>query len=235
MKTSSLILCLPFMAVLGIANAQNVVVTSSSGQTIPLVSHPATVTFVASDSKSLQGATKNGAVSGVGTSVATAVAAKAIPVPIVGGIIAGQAIGGISKAFHRAKPIKGFNVALVQGLSAGTDLPAGGMSFTVPAQSLHGATPLLLRLKPSVKDSARIVRGVHLSAKRTGGNIDPKNSSILGVDQDAVSCRQEIRNGDVVLTPNSPLESGEYAIVLVSAQPDRVPVAGAALWDFRLL
>src|SRR5450432_1292001 len=235
MKTSYLILCLPFTAVLGVANAQNVVATSSSGQTIPLVPHPATVTFVASDSKSLQGATKNGAVSGVGTSVATSVAARAIPVPIVGGIIAGQAIGGIGKMFHKAKPVLGFNVALVQGLSALTALPAGGMSFTVPAQSVQAASPLLLRLKPSVKDSARIIRGVHLSAKRTGGNIDPLNSKILGVDQDAVACRQEIRNGDVILTPNSPLESGEYAIVLVSAQPDRVPVAAAALWDFRLL
>lgn len=137
--------------------------------------------------------------------------------------------------FHKAKPILGFNVALVQGLSAGTDLPAGGMSFTVPAQSVQGASALLLRLKPSAKDSARIVRGVHLSTKRTGGNIDPLNSKILGIDQDAVACRQETRNGDVVLIPNSPLESGEYAIVLVSAQPDRAPVAGTVLWDFRLL
>jgi hypothetical protein len=235
MKTSSLSLCLPFIAVLGVANAQNVVVTSSSGQTLPLVPHPARVTFVASDSTSLQGATRNGTVSGVGTSVATAAAGKAIPVPVVGGMIAGQAIAGIGKMLHKAKPIKGFNVALVQGLSAGTDLPAGGMSFTVPVQSLQGASPWLLRLKPSEKDSARIVRGVHLSTKRTGGNIDPLNSKILGIDQDAVACRQEIRNGDVVLTPNSPLERGEYAIVLVSARPDRVPVAGAALWDFRLL
>ena len=235
MKTCSLILCLPFMAVLGVANAQNVFVTSSSGQTLPLVPHPAKVTFVASDSNSLQGATKNGAISGVGGSVITSAAGRAIPVPVVGGMIAGKAVAGIGKMLRKAKPIMGFNVAHVPGLSAGTDLPAGGMSFTVPVQSLQGASPLLLRLKPSARDSARIVRGVHLSTKRTGGNIDPLNSKILGIDQDAVACRQEIRNGDVVLTPNSPLESGEYAIVLVSAQPDRVPVAGAALWDFRLL
>jgi hypothetical protein len=235
MKTCSLILYLPFMAVLGVANAQNVVATSSSGLTIPLAPHTAKVTFVASDSNSLQGATMNGAISGVGGSVMTKAAAKAIPIPMVGGMIAGQAVGGIAKMVRKAKPIKGFNVAHVQGLSAGTDLPAGAMSFTVPVQSLQGASPLLLRLKPSVKDTARIVRGVHLSAKRTRGNIDPLNSKILGIDQDAVVCRQEIRNGDVVLIPNSPLESGEYAIVLVSARPDRAPVAGAALWDFRLL
>jgi hypothetical protein len=150
-------------------------------------------------------------------------------------MIAGQAVGGITKMFHKAKPTKGFNVAVVQGLSAGTTLQEGAMSFTVPAQSLQGASPLLLRLKPSVKDSARIVRGVHLSTRLTGGAINPLKSKILGIDQEAVACRQEIRNGDVVLIPNSPLESGEYAIVLVSAQPDTVPVAGAALWDFRLL
>jgi hypothetical protein len=239
MKTCLPILCLWFAPVLGTANgaanAQNVVVTSSSGQTMPLVPHPAVVTFVASDSKNLQGATKNGAISGVGTSAATTVAAKAIPVPIVGGIIAGQAIGGIGKMFHKGKPILGFNVALVQGLSAGTDLPAGAMSFTVPAQSLQGASPLLLRLKLSEKDSARIVRGVHLSTKPTGSATNLPNSKILGIDQDAVACGQEIRNGDVVLIPKSPLQSGEYAIVLVSAQPDRAPVAGTVLWDFRLL
>jgi len=94
---------------------------------------------------------------------------------------------------------------------------------------------LLLRLKPAVKDSARIVRSVHLSNKLTGGTLNPLDTTILGIDQDAIACRQEIRNGDVVLIPNSPLESGEYAIVLVSAQPDKVPVVGAAVWDFRLL
>jgi hypothetical protein len=185
------------------------------------------VTFVASNSNNLAGAAGNRA---VGT-----IAARAVPIPIVGGFVAEQAVGRMIKVFHKPKPLKGFNVAFVQGLSAGTGLQKGDMSFTIPAQSLQGASPLLLRLKPSVKDSARIVRSVHLSTELTGGALNPVTSNILGIDEEAVACRQEIRDGEVVLIPNSPLENGEYAIVLVSAQPDKIPVAGTVIWDFRLL
>jgi hypothetical protein len=150
-------------------------------------------------------------------------------------MIAEQAVGRIVNVFHKPKPINGFNIAFVKGLSAETALQKGGVSFTVPAQLLQGAKPLLLRLKSSAKDSARIARSVRLSTKPTGSAINPAEPSILGVDQDAIACRQEIRNGDVVLTPNAPLESGEYAIVLAPAQPNKVPVAGAVLWDFRIL
>jgi hypothetical protein len=188
------------------------------------------VAFVASNSNNLAGAMKNG----VGRTAITSVAAKAVPIPMFGVLIVDQAVGKIGKVFHKAKPIKGFNVAFVKGLSAETALTKGAMSFTIPAQSLQGASPMLLRLRPSAKDSARIVRSVHLSTPQTASAINPPDPDILGIDQDAVACRQEIRDGDVVLIPNSPLESGEYAIVLVSAQPDKVPVAGAALWDFRL-
>lgn len=227
MTTRPFSCCLAFTAVLGVANAQNVVATSSSGITTPLAPHPPMVTFVASNSNNVAGT--------VGHRAISTAAASAVPVPFVGGLIADQAVGKIIKVFHKPKPIKGFNIAFVQGLSAVTALQKGDVSFTVPAQSLQGASPLLLRLKPSVKDSARIVRSVHLSNKLTGGTLNPLDTTILGFDQDAVACRQETRNGDVVLIPTSPLESGEYAIVLVSAQPDKAPVAGAAVWDFRLL
>ena len=227
MTTNPFSCCFVFAAILGVANAQNVVVTPSSGQTTALTPHPAMVTFVVSNSSNLAGA--------VGGRAIATVAASAVPIPFIGGFVAEQAVGRVIKVFRKPKPIKGFNVAFVQGLSAGAALQKGAISFTVPAKSLQAASPVLLRLKPSVKDSARIVRSVHLSTTPTGSAINPPSPSILGTDQDAIACRQEIRNGDVVLIPNSPLESGEYAIVLVSAQPDKVPVAGAVLWDFRVL
>ena len=234
MITNPISCCFAFLAVLGAAHAQNVVATSSSGQATPLVPHPAMVAYVVSNS--------NNFASAAGGKVIGTVAASAVPIPVVGGLIADQAVGRIVKVFHKPKLIKGFNVAFVQGLSAGTALQKGAMSFTVPAQllqgtspALQGSSPLLLRLKPSVKDSARIVRSVHLSTKITGSAINPPAPEILDIDQTIIACHLETRNGAAVLIPDSPLESGEYAIVLVSVQPDKVPVAGAVLWDFRLL
>jgi hypothetical protein len=231
MKPYSLTLSLALVVIPAGLNAQNAVATSNTGQTTALVPHQATVTFVATNANNVQGAAKKGAISGAAGGAVTPVAAKAIPVPVAGGLIAQQAVGRILKAFNRPKPIKGFNVAVVEGLSAGTALHETAISFTVPAQALHGASAMLLRLKPSAKDSARIVRGVHLSTK--DGTVNSQDAKILGVDQDAVACRQEMRKGDAVLIPKSPLKSGEYAIVLVPAKPDRGPVAGTMLWDFR--
>jgi hypothetical protein len=237
MRTTPFSCCVVFIAFLGVAKAQNVVATSGSDQATPLVPHAAMVVFVPSDSNNLEDAAKNAAISGAEGRAITAVAARTIPIPVVGGFIGEQVIKRITKLFHKDRPmvIKGFNLAFVQSLSAGTILQKGDMSFTVPAQALQGASPSLLRLRPSVKDAARIVRGVRISTTLTNSAINPMTSQVLGVDQNAVACRTELRNGDVVLIPNSPLESGEYAIVLVSVQQDSVPVAGAVLWDFRLL
>ena len=129
--------------------------------------------------------------------------------------------------------MKGFNLAFLQGLSAQTGLQKGDFSFTLPAQSVQATTPVLLRMKPSAKDSVRIVPGVHIVTKLTGSSINPTATKILGVDQEAISCRQEVRNGDIVLVPNSPLQSGEYAVALTPAQQDLVPVG--LVWDFRIL
>ena len=100
---------------------------------------------------------------------------------------------------------------------------------------MQGGSPVLLRIKPSSKDSARIVCGIRVSMKMTGSKINPATLQIFGTEQAAISCRQETRNsGDVVLTTTTPLEAGEYAIVLVPAQtsPDGVP-SGLA-WVFRV-
>jgi hypothetical protein len=225
MTTNPFSCCFAFMAVLGVANAQNLVATSSSGETTTLVPHPVVATFVASNSNNLAGALG-------GRAVSTA-AVKAVPIPVVGGFVAEQAVGRIGKVLHKPKPTLGFNIAFIQGLTAGTALQKGEISFTFPV--LQGASALLLRLKPSVKDAARVVRSVHISNRLTGGTLNPVETTILGVDQDEVACRQETRDGNVVLIPIAPLESGEYAIVLVSTEPDKVPVASFALWDFRLL
>ena len=57
---------------------------------------------------------------------------------------------------------------------------------------------------------------------------------ILGIDQDAIPRYQEVRDDGLTLIPDSPPEPGEYAIVLVPDQEDRMPVSAAILWDFRL-
>jgi hypothetical protein len=188
------------------------------------------VAFVPSNADELSDAAKNAAISGVEGHAITAVAARTLPIPIVGGFIAEQLVGRIMNLHHPA--VKGFNIAFLQGLSARTVLQSGYFSFTVPAQSLQGQTPVLLRLKPSFKDSARIVRGVHIITKMTGSTINPTSAKILGVDQDAIYCSRDSRNGDLVLTTNSALASGEYAIVLIPTEQDIVPVG--QVWDFRV-
>src|ERR1041385_9534687 len=60
------------------APAASAVATSSSGETTPLVPHPAVVTFVVSNSNSTAGALKNAA----GGRAIAAVGARAVPVPI---------------------------------------------------------------------------------------------------------------------------------------------------------
>jgi hypothetical protein len=90
-----------------------------------------------------------------------------------------------------------------------------------------------VRIKPSAKDSARIVRSVHVTFKMTGSNINPATKKVVGTEEDVVPSREEIRGGDVVLTPSSPLTPGEYAIVLVPARSGAD--GGLPSWDFRVV
>ena len=223
------------IAITGVMHAQNIVVTSDSGQKTEVFPHSASVTFIAGTGNHLQDTVRDTAISqGGGRAIATA--ASSIPVPFAGAIIANLAVGGILKSLHKDKDnsIKGANLAMTQGLSSGTAISKGNLSFTMPDYSMPGTSPVLLRIKPSAKYTARIVRGVQLSAVLTGGLVDTAASKILGIDQDRIPCHLEDRDEGVTLIPDSALESGEYAIVLVPDQEDRMPVSSAILWDFRL-
>ncbi len=81
------------------------------------------------------------------------------------------------------------------------------------------------------------MRSVHASVRVKNSKINPmaSDTNILGVDEDVIPCRREVRNGDVVLIPSSALARGEYAVVMVPAQQDTIPVAGNWVWDFRIM
>jgi len=65
--------------------------------------------------------------------------------------------------------------------------------------------------------------------------VNPATTDVLGTDQEVVSCRLESGpGGGAVLTPNSPLDSGEYAIVVAPNQGSAVNALGGLVWDFRV-
>jgi len=213
------------------AHAQSLLVKTVAGQTT-LSPNPAMVGFVPSNANTATAAAKDVALSAAKGQVAANVL-RAVPIPIVGPFM-GPLVGVALKKFHSPKPTVGFSIAYVNGSSAAAVVP-GDASFTIPAQSLQGASPSLLRVKLSPKDSTRIVRSLRLSVKVTGGAVktDGEKPEILGVEQDVVPCRQETRNGDVIMTPQSPLESGEYAVALLPASQDTMAPVGL-VWDFRV-
>ena len=220
-----------FYVAFGAAYAQDITATSAGGQNTSIASHAAMITFVTSNAGSVQEAAKSAAISGASGRALAAVAAHTLPIPLVGSFLTEQMVGRVLK-FHHAE-IKGFNVGFVQGLSSETLLEKGAYSFTIPAQQLQGTSPLILRLKPSGKNAARIVRSIHIKTKFKDNAINPSATTILGIDQEVVPSRQDVRGGSVVVTSDAALESGEYAIALVAAQADFVPVV--TLWDFRIL
>jgi hypothetical protein len=226
-----------FTAVVGIAQAQiNVVASSSSGQT-NLQPQLAYITFVPSNANTDVEAAKGAAIGAAEGQAVTAVVVRTLPIPWVGGAIAEFGVRKLGKMFHPDKPIKGFNVAFIKGLSARTILQRGETTFTIPTQALEGGNPVLVRVKVSSKDSVRIVRSVHTSMKMKNGQFPTEmaETKILGVSEDVVPCRQDVRGPDVILTPTSALASGEYAVIMVPGQQDAVPVIGSSVWDFRVM
>ena len=219
-------------AAIGIAAAQNVVVTSATGK-VTLASNPAMVTFVPSKASSAAGAAKDAVLSGAQGQAVAATLARAVPIPIIGPF-AGPLMGTVMAKLHPPKAV-GFSIAFVQGLSAKTAVPQGDTSFRVPTNALQGATPVLLRITPSVKDSTRIVRSLQLSVKVTGSSLtpSPENTKLLSVEESAISCRKEAQDGDTVLIPESPLEVGEYAVAAIPATKDNMAPVGL-VWDFRI-
>jgi hypothetical protein len=227
------VLFLGLGAMAGIAHGQNIVAATKSGGPVTLKPATAAVTFVASNANNVDGAVKSTALSMAQAQTVSTVL-RAVPIPIIGPF-AGPLIGSVMKRFSTPKPVTGFSIAFVSGLSATTAIQAGQASFTIPAESLQGATPTLLRLKISEKDSTRIVRSLQLSVKPTGPTVTPdaKNAQVLGVEQNLVPTFKDERDGAVILTSEAPLEAGEYAIALVpSAQQAMVPIG--IVWDFRV-
>jgi len=95
----------------------------------------------------------------------------------------------------------------------------------------QGATPTLFCVRSSEKDSARLVRSVQVSIKTTRSAINPVVKEVLRVEQNTVDAAVETRrNGDIALTPRTPLPAGEYALVLVPPQEN----AAMWAWDFRV-
>jgi hypothetical protein len=228
---------LVFSSVLGVVRAQSTIVAeSTSGQT-PLQPHAALVAFMASNSNTTAELVKNSALGGVETRAMSAVVGQTLPIPVVGGVLSEIGVGKIMHAFHRDKPIPGFQIAYLQGLSASTILPRGEFRFTIPADALQGGRPALLRVKAMSKDSARIVRGVHAVVVPKKSQINPmaNDTKILGIDEDSIPFNQEVRNGQVVITLKSVLESGEYAVAIVQVEPTALPLQGSYVWDFRVM
>ena len=231
--TSFALSLLAFLAPFDCVWGQTVTATAGS-QSVGLASNPAMVTFVLTNATTAEGAIKSAAISAAQGQAVAATLVRAVPIPVVGPL-AQPLMGVMMKRLQHPKPVTGFSVAFLNGLYASTVLPAGEVSFTIPTEALQGASPSLLRLKPSAKDSTRIVRSIHVSIKATGGAVstDTKDAQVLGVDQDVIPTSTQNRNGALVMTPNSPLEAGQYAIALVPAsQQAMVPVGH--VWDFRI-
>jgi hypothetical protein len=158
---------------------------------------------------------------------------KVLPIPIVGAL----PLEAMEHFFlrHHSRTVKGFYVAFLTGLTADSAV-SGNATFTISAQaikSIPGSTPLLLRLRAASKDSARIVRTTKATLKITGSQINPATQEVHETEQTVINCRSESRaNGDVLLTFDSVLPAGEYAIVLAPPFPKRHQTTPQTRCDF---
>ena len=228
-------LSLLFFSLSSQAAAQNLIVVYGSGSeptNIPF--HTAAPAFIQSNAESAQEALKTTAIGAAQGKVISAVAMKSVP--MLGPVVGALPVEGMLKIFgHRRQSVKGFYITSIPGLSANTSVPATDFSLLLPKQSRQvlgqpDSTAALLRLRPSAKDGARIVRSLHVATTLSGGKA---TEQILGTEQDIVACdTQERSAGDVVLAPKSPLAAGEYAVVLFSSQQSAS--SGFVLWDFRI-
>jgi hypothetical protein len=223
------------------------IVLSVSGPTSVKTDIPSSVamsTFVQSNASQSQEALKSVAIGQAEGKVVGAVAGALIPIPILGAA-AGPVVQKIGGLFHRSDgATKGFTVTYLKGLSSAIVVQQADLSFTVPAENISfaGYQPLpflLVRLKPSQKDDARIIRTTHIAVKPTKSPINPVQIDLLGMEQDVVQYRTDTRgNGFVVLTPVSALIPGEYAILLPAklATPMNANNEEAIIrtWDFRV-
>jgi hypothetical protein len=213
-----------------LVRAQNVVVNSAQGP-MNLTPNTTLVTFVPSAAEGVDGALKDAAISMAQDKAVAAVAGAAIPIPIVGPLVTNQ----VMNLLHPPKPITGFSIAFVKGFASTVAIPPGQANFRIPSQYLEGSTPALLRLKPSLKDGSRLVRSLHLSVKPNGATVTPDahNTKLLGTEQELIASHSEVSGEEVLLTPNAPLEKGEYAVALLPAA-NAVATPVGVVWDFRV-
>jgi len=69
----------------------------------------------------------------------------------------------------------------------------------------------------------------------TTSQVNPATMQVLGTEQEAVPCHLESgAGGALVLTPNSPIASGEYAIILAPNRPSAANAPAMLVWDFRV-
>jgi hypothetical protein len=218
--------------------AQNfVAVTTTGASPVNLTQKPAVTTFIASNADNAN-IFKDVAVGQAQTTILTTVAGSIMKLPVVGPLGTLMWVGVFGKSLlHRGgSSTKGFQVTYLQGLSASVVVASGGTSVDIPGQALQAlgvdnSTLLLLRLRASAKDSARIVRSTHVDIKQTKSSINPTSTEILGVEQDVVASKTETGGGNVMLTPNAQLGPGEYAVVALAG-----PAVGGAVWawDFTV-
>ena len=207
------------------ASAQTVVAVSEVGET-GLIMRNVKNSFV--DSGGSQ------TVSAAGTQVGTT-AASVLTAPLgLAGLPIQLGIGSLSRLKQRT--VKGFNIYYLSGISAEATLTKGIVSFKIDLDQsvfdragLKVGTPLLIRLQPSEKDLARILRRTSISNKVAGGSPQ--------TEQTVVACEARTDGGIMMLSPDQPLESGEYAVVLPTRQvgpgvnSTEIP---AMAWDFRI-
>jgi len=216
------------------AYSQTVTAVSGSGSgRINLTPHVAAGAFVVSEADSAPAALQSTVVSAAEGKVIVAVATKALPIPVIGDL----PLDGLMRVLGKIKKpvVKGFQMDYIQGLASETVVQRGATGFAVPALGVQGASPLLLKIKPSTKDPVRIVRSLHLTYKMSDGQVNPATMKVLGTDQETVPCHLETSaGGDIVLMPNLPLANGEYAIVLAPNGPSPATTPVGVVWDFRI-
>lgn len=214
--------------------AQTVTIAAGQGSSpVTLGSHPAMVAAIVSDADTAQDAIRSSAISSAEGKVISVLAMKALPIPVVGAIPVEGAMHMLSR--FKKHTTKGYQVTYLQGLSAETEVTAGVVSFTVSALPSQDVLPALLRVRSSAKDSARIVRSVHVAYKMTGSQINPATVGVLGIHQDEIQCTlQANAGGSVFLATSEPLTTGEYAVVLLPKQPSLDGSASSTVWDFRV-
>jgi hypothetical protein len=226
------------------AFGQNAVtVTVAAGEPIILAPKSLTAVFVPSNASNAEKTLSTVTLAQAQTTVLGGVVGTLSHVPVMGLPVAVAVAENLTKVFSHAQRdgVKGFNIAFLQGLSSSSAIGDGAATLAIPKEALQSPeasdlTPVLLRIKPSVKDSARIVRSTRVSMKQTDSSINPTASvKVLGIEQDAVACRSKTDSRGMTLTPMAPLKPGEYALVISSHATGSSVESILWAWDFRVV